>query len=233
MRMTTSGATFGLNRSCASGARTGPTSGSVQRRSMMTGRLKGLKSALFRISRATISAMTTRINDAIAYQKNKLRAANISMMFRERAKGGFALRLLPGALFALAEQGRADAHKRRALLDCYLEVVCHTHRKLADAFAEHTARAKFVAKTAQASEVRADEFRVLEERREQHQPSAAHATATFERLDERRQFVRVSAALCMLAREVDLQEHVQLTPSLFGAHAFESCDERRRINRVK
>src|SRR5207248_864709 len=156
----------------------------------------------FRMRRAIISAMTTIITNPIASRKNKLRAANISMMFRERAKGGFALRLLPGALFALAEQGRADAHKRRTLLDCYLEVVCHTHRKLADAFAEHPARAKFVAKTAQASEVRADEFRVLEERREQHQPSAAHAAATFERLDERRQLIFARAAPGLFAREV-------------------------------
>ncbi len=64
--MTTSGVTFGLMPICTSGRRTGLTSGSVQRLTMMTGRLKGLRSALFRIRRASISAMTTRMIAAIA-----------------------------------------------------------------------------------------------------------------------------------------------------------------------
>src|SRR5205085_1016805 len=115
---------------------------------------------------------------------------------------------------------------------CDLEVVRHPHRKLADAFAEHAARAQLVAQLPKASEVRAHKLRVLEERREQHQAAAANAAARFERLDERGQLVFARAALGLLAREVNLQEHVQLSPSHFGAHTFESADKRRRINRV-
>ncbi len=68
---------FGLKPICTSGLRTGLTSGSVQRRIMMTGRLNGFRSALFRMKRASISAMTSRMMPAIAYQTTRLRMAKM------------------------------------------------------------------------------------------------------------------------------------------------------------
>src|SRR5215213_6357449 len=179
--MTKSGATFGPKPMRMTTRRTGLTSGSVQRRSIMTGRLKGFRSALFRIRRTSISAMTASMTVAIAYQTNSLiwPMTTIMSMIPRRASGGPALS--PRA--ALAEERGADAHERRALLDCHLEVVRHAHRKLALRFGESARRAKLVAQPAQASEVRAHKLRVFVERRKRHEPLEAQARASLQGLD--------------------------------------------------
>ena len=85
---------------------------------------------------------------------------------------------------ALAEEGAADAHVRRPLLDRHLEIPAHAHGQILEP-QPRVARPRLLGHLAEPAEPGARPLRALVQRRQQHQPAHLDPLALPRRVEHR------------------------------------------------
>src|SRR5436190_1532087 len=156
-------------------------------------------------------ARTSALSNPRNVVRNRTWRKSRGLTFMRRSPAGAAAfdRVRPGSNMAFPEDGRAEPNNRGSFLHGDFEVVTHAHRQLPQHRPVEALAQECIPKGSEGGEIWAGIFRLVEERRNGHQPDASRRPAAGSPPDDVHGLVLGCAVLGRFSSEVDLYEQLR------------------------